>query len=451
MTTPHRIFVQIPSYRDPQLVPTLIDLVLQARAPSDLRVVVCWQHSAEETADEFIASGFEFSCTRSFDSRAVHFMEFRGVKIELVDVPYLEAKGAGWARSVAQQRFAGERYSLQIDAHHRFIKGWDVQMVAMLESLRETSAKPLLTGYPPAFSPASYPDGRQEQASAMLVDTFAPMGIVSFRALMLPEGRFNAPLRARFMSGGFVFSDGRFVEEVRQDPNQFFFTEEIVMAARAHTHGYDFFHPHLPLLWHDYASSAPEVWEDLTEEAKLKELIPESADDLAFASVGRALSLLGIQPNDNPSDSTCYGLGGLRSLHHYERFAGLSFSHRGVHRSATDLGEPEPEHTHLSDEQWESGLICKRTMQISVNLTAASDFEVYSVEVAMRDRSGRESPIKSLSLEEICTLVEHSALEFAHRFSSSPAGLPTTLLLQSETSHADAERFFSISAWELHA
>jgi len=38
------IFVQIPAYRDPELVPTLVDLIEKAQAPRRLRVGVCWQH-----------------------------------------------------------------------------------------------------------------------------------------------------------------------------------------------------------------------------------------------------------------------------------------------------------------------------------------------------------------------------------------------------------------------
>jgi hypothetical protein len=42
------IFVQVASYRDPQLIPTLHSLIRQASRPERLRVVVCWQHGLDE-------------------------------------------------------------------------------------------------------------------------------------------------------------------------------------------------------------------------------------------------------------------------------------------------------------------------------------------------------------------------------------------------------------------
>jgi hypothetical protein len=38
------IFVQIASYRDPQLLPTLKDMIDKAEHPENLRIGICWQH-----------------------------------------------------------------------------------------------------------------------------------------------------------------------------------------------------------------------------------------------------------------------------------------------------------------------------------------------------------------------------------------------------------------------
>ena len=451
MPKPRNIFVQIPSYRDPQLIPTLMDLAQQAQAPGDIRVVVCWQHDSDDALAAFTDMGFRLSRSTMAEGRNVHFLEFNDVEVELVDIPYLQAKGAGWARSVAQSRFGGERYNLQIDAHHRFVQRWDTQMVEMLESVRCRSQMPLLTGYPPAFCPASYPGERQEQASVMLVRNFTAMGIVSFRAVMLPaDGRFKAPIRARFMSGGFVFSDGSFVDNIRQDPDHFFLTEEIVMAARAYTHGYDFFHPHVPLLWHDYESSAPEVWDDLSDELKREGVISASADDLAYASSGRARRLLEDVLSEGAPTSTRYGLGVVRSLDHYERFAGLSFSRRAVHRSAMDMSEPDDAHVQLSEDQWERDLICKRLLHIRVSLSVPPYFEVDSIQIAMKCSSGHESVIRELTPIEVSSLIEKSAVELVHTVASAPGGLPVELLLRAKTNHSSAGQLFTITAVERH-
>jgi hypothetical protein len=52
----NRVFVQLASYRDWQLTPTLVDPIERAARPETLRVVVCRQHAREETLDAFFTS-----------------------------------------------------------------------------------------------------------------------------------------------------------------------------------------------------------------------------------------------------------------------------------------------------------------------------------------------------------------------------------------------------------
>ena len=46
------IFIQIASYRDPELKPTLKDLFDKADEPNTLHVCVCWQHREEDDWDD---------------------------------------------------------------------------------------------------------------------------------------------------------------------------------------------------------------------------------------------------------------------------------------------------------------------------------------------------------------------------------------------------------------
>jgi hypothetical protein len=70
------IFVQIASYRDADLVPSLRDSIPKAAHPEILRFGICWQHDASEDLGEFLA-----------DSR------FR-----VVDVPYRNSTGGSSIR-----------------------------------------------------------------------------------------------------------------------------------------------------------------------------------------------------------------------------------------------------------------------------------------------------------------------------------------------------------------
>ena len=54
-----------------------------------------------------------------------------------------------------------------------------------------------------------------------------------------------------------------FCEEVPHDPDYYFHGEEISIAVRAFTHGYDLFHPHKVVCWHEYTREGRDKhWED---------------------------------------------------------------------------------------------------------------------------------------------------------------------------------------------
>jgi hypothetical protein len=52
-----RIFVQIAAYRDPELIPTIKDMIDRADNPENLRFGICWQYHPE---DEYNDDMFEF-------------------------------------------------------------------------------------------------------------------------------------------------------------------------------------------------------------------------------------------------------------------------------------------------------------------------------------------------------------------------------------------------------
>ena len=137
-----KIFVQIASYRDPQLVPTIKDMIANAKKPKNLVIGIARQFSESD--------GFDNLDEYRNDSR------FR-----IMDIPYTEAKGVCWARNLVQQLYDGETYTLQIDSHMRFEKNWDDTLIKMIKGLQKDGyKKPLLPGYVPSFDPDNDPAGR---------------------------------------------------------------------------------------------------------------------------------------------------------------------------------------------------------------------------------------------------------------------------------------------------
>ncbi len=160
-----KIFVQIASYRDPQLVPTIENMLENAKKPKNLVIGIARQYSESD--------GFDNLDKYREDKR------FR-----ILDIPYQEAKGVCWARHLVQQLYDGETYTLQIDSHMRFVKDWDDILIKMIKGLQKDGyKKPLLTGYVPSFDPENEPAGRAKDAWRMVFDRFIPEGAVFF----LPE------------------------------------------------------------------------------------------------------------------------------------------------------------------------------------------------------------------------------------------------------------------------
>jgi hypothetical protein len=293
-----RIFVSIASYRDPQLIPTIVDCLSKARRPEALRFGVCRQFGPEDPPFPFAGDP----------------------RFRVIDVDWRESQGACWARHEIMQRYDGEELFLQLDSHHRFVPDWDALAIEQLSMAG--GDRPLLTTYAPHFRPDT-PEGYDSTPTQMDFDHFTEEHIVLFRPSELRKHRRRTrPVQARFLSAHFLFTRGRFVEDVPYDPELYFIGEEITLAVRAFTHGYDLYHPHRVIVWHEYTRSyrPHKHWTD----HQLENGVPRPWHDRDRASLEKVKGLL-LEPRVGK-----YALGSRRTLQDYEDYAGLSFKHRKV-------------------------------------------------------------------------------------------------------------------------
>jgi Glycosyltransferase (GlcNAc) len=304
-TSNMRIFVQLASYRDPQLIPTIEDMLRKAKYPQFLRIGICRQYHPRD--------GFD-----SLD-RYRHDRRFK-----ILNIDSSKSKGACWARHLAQGLYEGEEYTLQIDSHMRFAPNWDESLKGMMGHLVSKGFwKPLLTTYVPAFEPdEDFELDIAEPPLQMAFDHFSPEGIVLFKPEDIPNSKkIKSPIPARFFSGHFAFAFGKFCTEVLYDPDLYFHGEEISIAVRAFTCGYDLFHPHKTLLWHSYQRNRPTHWDDQKDWYV--------HNDLSLKKVRR---LLGVDNEKADCNFDGYGLGTSRTLRDYERYACIDFSRRSSQR-----------------------------------------------------------------------------------------------------------------------
>jgi len=300
------IFVSIAAYRDPELLPTLRNCLETAANPQDLRFCIAWQHAPEDGWDQL-------------DEYA------SALRFEIIDIPYRETLGVCWARREIQKRYRDEPYYLQLDSHHRFSPGWDDALKDALHYLQATGhEKPLLSAYLPAYHPDREFGECEQVVYSLNIDRFLPEGVAFLASHHVPEWqRIPAPFPTRFISAHFLFTLGRFAREVPYDPNVYFHGEESSLAVRAYTHGYDLFSPHRPTIWHEYMRHGKaRHWSDFSD-------WPERN----CRSYARYRELFGMDGPARPAGSLAeFDFGTVRSLAEYERYAGIKFRERRIHK-----------------------------------------------------------------------------------------------------------------------
>lgn len=348
----NKIFIQIASYRDPQLVPTLKDCISKAKYPENLIFSIAWQHSKDDSWD--------------------NLDEFMGdARFKIIDIDYRESKGACWARNTLQKQYDGEKYTLQIDSHHRFVENWDEEIINMYENLRSKGHdKPLLTSYISSFDPDNDPAGRIMVPWKMNFDRFIPEGAIFFLPASIDNHKqLTEPIPARFYSAHFAFTTGQFVKEVPHDPEYYFHGEEISIAVRAYTWGYDLFHPHKIIAWHEYTRKGrTKQWDD-----------DKTWGTKNSNSHLRNRKLFEMDGLVKDIDFGVYDFGKVRTLEDYERYAGVSFKKRAVQKYTLDNNiAPNPP---LYGEEFDKSFlqIFKHCIDLNRDQFKETDYDFWAV------------------------------------------------------------------------
>jgi len=265
-----KIFIQIASYRDPELIPTIKNCIENAKFPQNLVFAICWQKDEKENLDEFI----------------------NDARFKIISVHYTLSKGCCWARNKLQQLYDDEEYTLQLDSHHRFVKEWDFILINMYNKLKEKVPKPLITTYLPSYDPEKDPEGRVNAPWKInFKEKTADKQILFIPSYIDDCASLSEPIPAIFYSAHFAFTSGDFVKNVPHDPELYFTGEEMSISVRAYTHGYDMFHPHIVVLWHEYTrKNRRKQWDD-DEEWWKKDLHSKNHYLYIFQDIGGKFGL----------------------------------------------------------------------------------------------------------------------------------------------------------------
>lgn len=312
------IFVAIAAYCDPELVSTIENCLAKAMRPTSLRFGICLQY------DDSGGPDVDRHCLDRFadDER------FRVLKFD-----HRASEGGCWARNQVQELYKGETYTLQIDSHTRFAESWDVLLIRMIEDF--PSEKPLITGFPPLYTRDGNGDIELTDLYELNVvptavaESWSSEGWIHHPHKRILQNRVF-PRATRFLSGAFVFTFGKWNEEVRQDPEHIYTGEEFALTLRSYTHGYDLFNPSRIVVWHR-CHPTPN-----------RKFLNDKPDDVVRKkheiAVGRLRTLLKGDPEGTLGR---YGLGKQRTLEDFARFSGLDCGTYTIHPDAAN-GVPPP-------------------------------------------------------------------------------------------------------------
>jgi Glycosyltransferase (GlcNAc) len=374
-----KIFIQVAAYRDPQLIPTIKDAMNNAKYPENLIWSIARQFNPEDKFDDL--SEYE-----------------ENTNFKILNIPFEESNGVCWARHLTQQLYDGEEYTLQIDSHMRFIPNWDVELIDMIKSLQDKGVKkPLLTGYVPSFDPDNDPQGRVQLPWQMGFDRFIPEGAVFFLPETIPNWEtLTSPVPARFYSAHFCFTLGQFAKEVQHDPYYYFHGEEISIGVRAYTHGYDLFHPHKVIIWHEYTRKGrTKQWDD--------DKTWVNKNNFSHKRNRKLFSMDGEVYDENEFGE--FGFGKERTLRDYEKYSGLIFQSRSVQQYTLDRGYPPNPYNFPNEDEWRKSFasIFKHCIDINYQSVPEKDYDFWVV--AFHDKNDETIYRKDADKVEIMSLM----------------------------------------------
>jgi [Skp1-protein]-hydroxyproline N-acetylglucosaminyltransferase len=314
------IFVSIASYRDSETSPTLDALFASAKYPERVFVGLVLQNDPTHDKELIVEKYATNKNVRCLQLAAQH------------------ALGPCYARSLAQSLHRGETYVLQIDSHMRFRPNWDEYLIHLWQqtsSDNNNHPKVVLTAYPVGYHlPNQIPN---ETRGTLLVPwKFDNQGMLRQRGRLLQSSDSDSPasIPCLLYAAGFNFGPASIIKDVPYDPSldYLFFGEELSMAIRLYTHGYNLYAPPETVVFHLWSRAHRP-----TLQSSETVIPPEAVEEKREASLKVVQQqLLGT------SASGVFGLGNERTSKQFAQALGVDFRKSEI-SSEAPLGGLSPD------------------------------------------------------------------------------------------------------------
>jgi hypothetical protein len=297
-----RIFINIPSYKDPEIWLTVENFIKNAKYP------------------ERVFFGITLQSNNIYQDR-IQALEYKNVSLDAIEPGSIV--GCQPARKNSHKFYKGEEYYLNMDSHMRSIKNWDVEIIKEYEFNKEHYGVSVFTAYAPPYD--LFPDGSDDiNPDIKSNPTFfmSESNIANFYKNLVPQftSQYTNPghnVLSPYISGHFFFTEKQVIEKVPFMSEITFTEEEPLMALRFFTAGFNLVTPSKIFVYHRYGRGGRSLfWEDFPEK-----FFPEDE---------KSRNYFKELVTSNRID-TLNGLFTERSLYDYEKYSGISFSFSTLH------------------------------------------------------------------------------------------------------------------------
>lgn len=298
------IFVSIASYRDVLCSTTISDLYNKAKNPENIFVGICQQNKEDDT--DCVSPDFQFR-----------------KNISIIKLKHTDAKGPTWARYICSTLYNGQDYFLQIDSHTLFAKDWDIKLINMIKTIQINSDNKniILSHYPRGYEDI-ITNETDDDVTSIHKCLYNERGMISMDGARFRK-KESLPTKNAFVAAGFIFAPSKWLQDVPFDPtlDYLFVGEEMLLAARTFTSGWDVFTPNDNIVYHKYTREKEnKIWNDI-----------KYSDDKAFEKTKIILKLKEIPENldeETKLEIQKYGLGVVRPLEDFYKLIGFDINTR---------------------------------------------------------------------------------------------------------------------------
>jgi len=306
------LFLMIASYRDFQCRETIASAFERADFPERIFV-----GAVDQVVDGDIGClDLEVSCATNPAQIICKYMD----QIVVFKMDAKLATGPVTARHIGHRLYRGQSFFMQIDAHCQFVNHWDTLIINQWRSTKNEMA--VLSSYLTDTQGSIDTNGNSRRNTRPIMcnsDFEGSMPARYIRHLSQPEEQAairDMPQLEPYWAAGFSFSRGHFIVNVPYDAYQpmVFQGEEISIAVRGFTHGYDFYAPRDSVIFHEYATMSsrrqkiPMFWENQAQHR-----------GAGAKALKRSMSIIRMAPDIDPSEwdhseEEKYGIGNVRTV-----------------------------------------------------------------------------------------------------------------------------------------